>query len=301
MSTQAPRGRNTTQITLFSPAKVNLYLRITGKRPDGYHELETVMVPLDFGDTITLQLRKTSMTLECDNPNLPVDETNLALRAATAMQETFQPERGVKIILQKRIPLAAGLAGGSSNAATVLLGLNRLWQLNLPVEQLDPVAARLGSDINFFLRGGAAICRGRGEIVEPIPAKLSAAFLLINPGFGIPTPWAYAHWAEAAGRLTVPPPAITLLANALAAGDVAGVGRAMFNSLEAPALRKFPVLVLLQRALREAGAVGALMSGSGATVFGLFAEEKTAAAAAAHMRARFGANLWTQVARLAIR
>ena len=122
MSTQAPRGRNTTQITLFSPAKVNLYLRITGKRPDGYHELETVMVPLDFGDTITLQLRKTSMTLECDNPNLPVDETNLALRAATAMQETFQPERGVKIILQKRIPLAAGLAGGSASMCLICKG-----------------------------------------------------------------------------------------------------------------------------------------------------------------------------------
>ncbi len=297
MPTQAPRGRNATQATLLSPAKVNLFLHIAGQRPDGYHDLETIMVPLDFGDTITLQLRKTSTTLECDNPNLPVDDTNLALRAANALQETFQPDKGAKIILQKRIPLAAGLAGGSSNAATVLTGLNRLWQLNAPVEQLDPVAARLGSDINFFLRGGAAICRGRGEIVEPIPSKLSATVLLINPGFGIPTKWAYGAWAEAARTLTAKPPDITLLARALAADDLAGVSRALYNSLEAPSVKKFPVLDLLKRALRDAGAAGALMSGSGATVFGLFAAKAVAEKAAEQIRARFGPSMWTQVAR----
>ncbi|MCX7915558.1 MAG: 4-(cytidine 5'-diphospho)-2-C-methyl-D-erythritol kinase, partial [Verrucomicrobiae bacterium] len=196
MTTQASRGRNPTQLTLLSPAKINLYLRIVGKRPDGYHEVETVMVPLDFGDTVTLQLRKTSITLECDNPNLPTDESNLALRAAKLMAERFPAEKGVNINLQKRIPLAAGLGGGSSNAATVLRGLNRLWQLELPVADLDPLAAEMGSDINFFLRNTAAVCRGRGERVEPIPSRLAATVLLVNPGFGISTAWAYQHWSE---------------------------------------------------------------------------------------------------------
>ena len=206
MSTQASQS----PLTLLSPAKVNLFLNITGKRPDGYHELETIMVPLDFGDTITLHLRPTGTELECDNPNLPVDETNLALRAARALETKFRPGKGAQIILTKRTPLAAGLAGGSSNAATVLTGLNRLWQINAPVEELDPVAASMGSDINFFLRSRAAICRGRGERVEPIACRLSATVLLINPGFGISTKWAYQSWAESARTLTAKPPDITL-------------------------------------------------------------------------------------------
>jgi 4-diphosphocytidyl-2-C-methyl-D-erythritol kinase len=297
VTTQAPRGRSATPITLLSPAKVNLFLNITGKRPDGFHELETIMVPLDFGDTITLELRDSGTSLECDNPNLPVDQSNLALRAATALSTAFQPEQGAKIILQKRIPLAAGLAGGSSNAATVLTGLNRLWQIDAPTEKLDPVAASLGSDINFFLRAGAAICRGRGERVEPIPCKLSATVLLINPGFGISTKWAYQSWAESARTLTAKPPDITLLARALAAGDLDAVGRALFNSLEAPSVTKFPVLELLKLAMRAHGAAGALMSGSGATVFGLFAEAAKATACGAEIRREFGPSMWTQVAR----
>lgn len=295
MTTQASRGRPPTQLTLLSPAKINLYLRIVGKRPDGYHELETVMVPLDFGDTITLQLRKTSITLECDNPNLPADDTNLALRAAKLMAETFQAEKGVKIILQKRIPLAAGLGGGSSNAATVLRGLNRLWQLERSVTDLDPLAAQMGSDINFFLRNGAARCRGRGEIVEPIPCRLTATVLLANPGFGISTAWAYQRWAEQNRPLTVPPTDISLLCRALETGDLDGVARALHNDLERPALWKFPVLELIKTAMREAGAVGALMSGSGATVFGLFAKRAQAEEAAGQLRAQFGAGMWTQV------
>ncbi|MCS7048288.1 MAG: 4-(cytidine 5'-diphospho)-2-C-methyl-D-erythritol kinase [Verrucomicrobiae bacterium] len=295
MTTQASRGRNPTQLTLLSPAKINLYLRIVGKRPDGYHEVETVMVPLDFGDTVTLQLRKTSITVECDNPNLPTDESNLALRAAKLMAERFPAEKGVKINLQKRIPLAAGLGGGSSNAATVLRGLNRLWQLELPVTDLDPLAAEMGSDINFFLRNTAAVCRGRGEQVEPIPSRLAATVLMVNPGFGISTAWAYQHWAELGRPLTATPPDTSLLCRALESGDLEGVTRALYNDLERPALWKFPVLELIKDAMREAGAAGALMSGSGATVFGLFAKRAQADEAAGRIRAQFGAGTWTQV------
>lgn len=296
MSTQAQRGKPPAQVQVFSPAKINLYLNILGQRPDGYHDLETVMVPLDFGDQITLQLRKASTVLECDNPNLPSDDTNLALRAAKLLAQTCDVQKGAKIVLQKRIPLAAGLGGGSSNAAAVLAGLDRLWQTRLPGKKLNELAAGLGSDINFFLAGSAALCRGRGERVEPIPCKLSAAILLVNPGFGISTKWAYQSWAAAA-KLTPKAPEVSLLLRALAADDLAGVCRGLFNSLEAPSERKFPVLRLLKDAMRENGAAGALMSGSGATVFGLFAQARAAEQAAGRIREQFGPGVWTQVAK----
>lgn len=288
-------------MTVFSPAKVNLYLRIVGKRPDGFHELETVMLPLDFGDQITLQPQTTGLTLECDNPNLPTDDSNLALRAARTLAQSFGVETGAKITLKKRTPLAAGLGGGSSNAAAVLRGLNRLWNLHGPPEKLHALAASMGSDINFFMAGGAALCRGRGENVEAVPGQLSGAILLVNPGFGISTKWAYENWAKAAAesRLTAHPPEVSLLLRALAEDDLAGVSRCLFNSLEAPSMRKFPVLKLIKKAMRDGGAAGALMSGSGATLFGLFADAKAAEKSAKEIREQFGPSMWTKMTRFA--
>lgn len=301
MTTQAQPRHPTAQLKVFSPAKINLYLRIRGKRPDSYHELESVMLPLAFGDQVTLQLRKIGLTLECDNPSLPTDNSNLALRAAKALAQTSGVENGAKIVLKKRTPLAAGLGGGSSNAASVLVGLNRLWNLDAPSERLHEVAAHLGSDINFFVTGGAALCRGRGEKIEPIPCKFTGAILLVNPGFGISTKWAYENWAEAsaASRLTVNPPKVSLLLRALAEDDMAGVSHGLFNSLEASSIRKFPVLGLLKNALRDGGAAGAAMSGSGATVFGLFTSVKVAERSARQLREQFGPGTWTQVTQFA--
>ena len=290
MTTQA-------ELTAFSPAKINLYLRITGKRPDGYHDLETVMLPLDFGDEIVCQLRPAGLSMECDNATLPTDDRNLALRAARQLAERCGVKQGAHIILRKRTPLAAGLGGGSSNAALVLATLNQLWKLDAPTATLHELAAGMGSDINFFLAGSTALCRGRGERVEPVPCRLSATVLLINPGFGISTKWAYESWAKAAAGLTVAPPPVTLLTHALAADDLAGVAEALFNSLEAPSVGKFPVLDLLKGALRAHGATGAMMSGSGATVFGLFAKASDAVSAATQIRAEFGPSMWTHVTR----
>lgn len=290
MTTQA-------ELTAFSPAKINLYLRITGKRPDGYHDLETVMLPLDFGDEIVCQSRPAGLTMECDNATLPTDDRNLAMRAARQLAERCGVKQGAHIILRKRTPLAAGLGGGSSNAALVLTTLNQLWKLNAPPATLHALAAGMGSDINFFLAGSTALCRGRGERVEPVPCRLAATVLLINPGFGISTKWAYESWAKAAAGLTVAPPPVTLLTRALAADDLAGVAAALFNSLEAPSVGKFPVLDLLKGALRAHGATGAMMSGSGATVFGLFAKASAAVSAAAQIRAEFGPSMWTHVTR----
>jgi len=288
-------------LTIFSPAKINLYLRIIGKRTDGYHELETVMLPLDFGDEIALQSRKAGITLACDDPRLPTDDSNLALRAAKVLAEAFGTKQGAKIGLAKRTPLAAGLGGGSSNAATTLLGLNRLWKLKASSKKLHTLAASLGSDINFFMAGGAALCRGRGEKIEPIPCKFSGAILLVNPGFGISTKWAYESWAKAAAesRLTASPPEVSLLLRALAEDDLTGISRCLFNSLEAPSIRKFPVLELIKGTMLDGGAAGALMSGSGATVFGLFPNAKLAKTSAQKVREQFGPSMWTQVAQFA--
>jgi 4-diphosphocytidyl-2-C-methyl-D-erythritol kinase len=301
VATQAQHQQTTASLTVFSPAKVNLYLRIIGKRPDGYHELETVMLPLDFGDEIILESRKTGLTLECDNPALPTDDSNLALRAAKKLAETFGTTSGTKISLTKRTPLAAGLGGGSSNAAAVLTGLDRLWKLKAQPEELHRIAAGMGSDINFFMAGGATLCLGRGEKIQAIPCKLSATILLVNPGFGISTKWAYDNWAKAAAesRLTAPLPEVSLLLRALAEDDLAGVSRCLFNSLEAPSVRKFPVLELIKNAMRDGGAAGALMSGSGATVFGLFANEAAAEESAQRIREQFGPSMWTKVTRFA--
>lgn len=294
MTTQA-------HLTIFSPAKVNFYLKILGKRPDGYHELETVMLSLDFGDEISLERKDSGLTLECDSATLPVDDTNLALRAAKLLAESLGVKHGAKITLRKWTPLAAGLGGGSSNAAAVLMGLNRLWELRVSNETLGELAASMGSDINFFLSNGAAICRGRGERVEPIACHLSSAILLVNPGFGISTKWAYESWAKAAARLTAPAPAVSLLVRALEKDDVGATARLLFNSLEAPSVGKFPVLELIKKTMCDGGAAGALMSGSGATVFGLFAETRRAEACAKEIRREFGPSMWTRVTHFARR
>jgi 4-diphosphocytidyl-2-C-methyl-D-erythritol kinase len=288
-------------LTIFSPAKINLYLRILGKRPDGYHELETLMMPLVFGDEITLRSQENGLALECDNPSLPTDDSNLALRAAKRLTERCGVKQGAKIALTKHTPLAAGLGGGSSNAATVLLGLKQLWGLQADDSVLHELAAAMGSDINFFMAGGAALCRGRGEQIEAVPCNLSASVLLVNPGFGISTKWAYENWARvsADSRLTVNPPEVSLLLRALAEDDLAGVSRCLFNSLETPSIRKFPVLELIKIAMRDDGADGVLMSGSGATVFGLFADPKAAEKSALRVREQFGPSMWTKVTRFA--
>jgi len=290
-----------TEIKLFSPIKVNAYLRIVGRRADGYHDLETVMLPVRFGDTLTFAPHPAGIVMECDHPGLPTDDSNLVVRAAKLLARQFGVSRGAKITLQKRAPLAAGVGGGSSNAAFTLRGLNELWQLGASPSQLGELAAQLGSDINFFLQDSAAICRGRGERVEPIPCRLAATVLLVNPGFGISTPWAYSAWARAAARLTETAPNVSLLARALAADDLGGTSACLFNSLEAPSVGKFPVLELIKRALCERGATGALMSGSGATVFGLFRDDGLAQKCAVEVAREFGPGTWTQVTQVAAR
>ena len=187
-----------------SPCKVNLLLNILGKRPDGFHELETVMHPVNLFDEIRFERGGNGIQLSCNEPALPVDSKNLVYRAAEAFLKLHNPRDGVRIHLQKKIPLAAGLGGGSGNAATTLLALNELFDQPLATAKLNELAASLGSDVPFFLQNRPALATGRGEKIQPLdffPALRGRAFLLIHPGFGISTPWAYQALARFPGRV----------------------------------------------------------------------------------------------------
>jgi len=281
-----------------SPCKVNLLLNILGKRPDGFHELETVFHPVKLFDRLSFSRNGSGIQLTCSDPALLVDSSNLVQRAAVAFLGATGIGDGVRIHLTKHIPMAAGLGGGSGNAATTLLGMNELFGLPLTMEQLHPIAAKLGSDVNFFLQAKPALATGRGEKVESLddfPAMCGASFLLIHPGFGISTPWAYQNLARFPQALNGTPGRARKLVSLLQTADLATAGKEFYNSLEAPALEKFPVLALYQEFFREQGAATTLMSGSGSTTFAVFNGRTAAEAALEKFKPKFGENCWTAI------
>lgn len=280
-----------------SPCKVNLLLNILGKRPDGFHELETIMQPVNLCDRLSFARGGSSLTLTCSEPSLPTDSTNLVHRAASAFLVRTGIADGVRIRLDKKIPMAAGLGGGSGNAATTLLALNELFGMPLTPVQLDEIAASLGSDIPFFLQDKPALAVGRGEQVTsltPFNALKDAAFLLIHPGFGIATAWAYKELARFPAALNGKRGRAEALVALLNSRDLATAGGAFYNSLEAPALEKYPLLALYQEFLRASGAAAALMSGSGSTTFAILPTEAEARTLEERVRAKFG-PCWTAV------
>ncbi len=226
-----------------SPCKVNLLLNILGQRADGFHELETVLYPVPVFDRITFARRGQGIQLTCSAAGLPPDARNLVYRAAAAFLETARLKEGVRLELQKLIPLAAGLGGGSGNAATTLLGLNELFGGPLPPGELERIAAGLGSDIPFFLQDKPALATGRGERIQPLdrfPALNGAAFLLIHPGFGVATAWAYQRLARFPAALNGQPGRAQRLISFLHGTDLRAAGLEFYNSLEAPVLEKYP-------------------------------------------------------------
>jgi 4-diphosphocytidyl-2-C-methyl-D-erythritol kinase len=281
-----------------SPCKVNLLLNILGKRADGFHELETVLQPVNLFDEIHFERGGKTIRLTCDAPALPVDSKNLVHRAAAGFLSAAKISGGVKIHLGKKIPLAAGLGGGSGNAATTLLALNELFDQPLSGARLNELAAALGSDIPFFLQNKPALATGRGEKIQPLehfPALRGRAFLLIHPGFGISTPWAYQNLARFPAALNGKPGRARELISKLQSSDWPAAAAGFYNSLEAPALDKFPVLALYQEFLRENGALAALMSGSGSTTFAIAENLVAAENLAEKFKSQFGANCWTAV------
>lgn len=284
-------------LELSSPCKVNLLLNILGKREDGFHALETVMQPVRLHDNLSFHRTGSDIQLTSSETTLPVDARNLVHRAARAFLDAAGLREGVKMHLEKRIPLAAGLGGGSGNAATTLLGLNELFGEPLRHEDLHQIASSLGSDIPFFLQKRPALATGRGEIItplDPFPALRGTALLLIHPGFGIATAWAYAQLRRFPEALNGRPGRGQELIDKLQGDDLAAVGGAFYNSLEAPALEKFPLLAIFQEFLRAHGAVAAMMSGSGSTTFAVIPTEAVARKLEAQMQTKFG-PCWTAV------
>lgn len=281
-----------------SPCKVNLLLNILKRRADGFHELETVMQPLPVFDTLSFERGGSGIRLTCNEPGLPVDSRNLVFRAAELFLRAAEIKEGVSLQLEKRIPLAAGLGGGSGNAAAALLGLNELFGGPLRPEQLQSIAAMLGSDVPFFLQNQPALATGRGEKIQPLeafPALRGAAFLLVHPGFGIPTVWAYEHVARFPAALNGQPGRAQKLVGLLQSADLKAAAKEFYNSLEAPALAKYPLLALVQEFFRANGAAGTLMSGSGSTTFAVLPDMANARGLAERFKAKFGENIWVAV------
>lgn len=257
--------RRGADVQVWAPAKVNLFLEVLGRRPDGYHELATLMITVGLFDT--LELREAvagDVSLSCDTPGLSTGPDNLVVRAAALLRSRYEVRQGVAMHLHKRIPMQAGLAGGSSDAAATLAGLNALWRLGLDAGTLARLGADLGSDVSFFFHGPAAWCTGRGEIIEPLTVGRPLDLVLVCPTQGLST-------AAVFRALTLPDTAVDggPVREALRTGDSAALGRLLFNRLEGPAEALCPAVRRVRESLEAKTALGARMSGSGSTVFGL--------------------------------
>ena len=266
----------------FAPAKVNLSLRVLRRREDGFHEIESLLCPLSLFDTLDLAHREEGdLEFLCDDATLPTGDDNLVVRAAKLFCESCGFEPRLRIQLTKRIPHGAGLGGGSSDAATTLIGLDWLFETQLPREALSAMAADRGSAGPFFIYQSAAIIRGRGEHVEPVAFPHELPLLLIKPPFGVPTPWAYKRWRDSQEV-----PGVRYDAQDFEWGS-------LVNDLERPVFEKYLFLADLKSWLLDQPEVaGALMSGSGATVFALLHDKSGAESLAPRVAAEFGTNLW---------
>lgn len=253
-------------LTVKAPAKVNLTLKIVGRRPNGYHDLEMVMVPLSLADEISLTKipHGIEFSMEGFEDAGMASEKNLVFRAAGLLAEEAHINDGVKILLKKRVPLAAGLGGGSSDAAATLKGLNLLWNLGWSSERLASLGARIGADVPFFCFEGPAFVRGIGDRVLPYKNFPKLSMILVNPSFVVSTPWAYKQWDL---QLTKEESNVRVRPIFKGFSDVI---ESLHNDLEAVTIPAHPEIAKIKTRLVELGASGALMSGSGPTVFGVF-------------------------------
>jgi 4-diphosphocytidyl-2-C-methyl-D-erythritol kinase len=268
------------KLVLKAPAKINLFLEIVGRRPDGYHLLETIMQTVNLYDELSFELALSSeISLSVISGRgcgqafeaLPLDDGNIIMRAAKILKEKFGISRGVKITLEKNIPLGAGLGGGSSNAASALQALVKLWNIKISKSGLEKIAAVLGADVPFFLSGQTALCEGIGEIITPFKIRKNPlSLVLVNPCFSVPTPSVYK-------RVKLPftnPHKIDKIKNLIKTGsfDLLSAKETMFNRLEDFVLSNYPEIKKIKEVLISLGCA-ALMSGSGATVFGIYAPQ----------------------------
>ena len=269
---------------VFAPAKINLSLKILGRRADGFHDIETFITPISLCDELKIDKRETNGGIEfhCDDPSVPRGDENLVVRAAKAFFETTKLKPSVSIELKKKIPHGAGLGGGSSDAASTLRVLNQLFETNLPREALAKVGEGIGSDVPFFIFESAAMCRGRGELITPEKLKEKLSILLLKPEFGVPTAWAYKRWQDSREI-----PGINYAPQEFQ-------GHPFANDLERPVFEKFVFLAELKIWLLKQPEVGAaLMSGSGSTVFALMRPNAGVDLVAKRAKDQLDPRLWT--------
>ncbi len=276
-------------LTVKAPAKINWFLRVKGTRPDGYHEILSLIQCVSLFDTLTFEESK-GISVITEAP-VPGDE-NLVTKAALMLREKTGIKRGARISLVKKIPIAAGLGGGSSDAASTLKGLTTLWGLNLPHHELQDMASGLGSDVPFFLGGPASLVSGRGEDLSPVNITQPLTLLLLNPSVTVSAGWAYSAYA---GFSEENPEYADEFMKALEAGDLAKIGEIAVNDLEGPVLKKHPIINEFKENLRKAGALFSAMSGSGPTVFGIFTNRGQAVRAEAAIQAPWSAVVETLV------
>ena len=255
-------------------AKINLTLEVGDAREDGFHEVSMIMQSLRLWDDVELFVGKDDHdTIESNIPFFRADEKNIAYRAVLLMRERFHLDKPIHMRLNKKIPIAAGLAGGSADAAAVIKGMNKLFGLRLSTDQLMDLGAELGSDIPFCINGGTCLATGRGEKIQQLPALPTTYVVLIKPDFSISTPWAYQVFDKEPKQKK---PDYQRMLKVIEAGNLEGMQAEMINMLEAPVVREHPVILELKEQLKKEGAAASAMSGSGPTVYGLFKDEKTA-------------------------
>ena len=258
------------KITVLAHAKVNLYLDIVGARKDGYHLLETIMQSVDLSDIVEVSPAREGISVSCSNPEIPQDSGNICCKAAKLFLERFGGNYGVKIHIEKRIPHGAGLGGGSADAAAVLFAMNELNGLPARSYELSALAAEIGADVPFCLKGGTAICRGIGEMIEPLSPLPERFYLVVKPNFGCPTKEAYKRYDSAP---LAPQNALKAFCNA-----GSRYHEHLYNVFEE--IYKDPQISEIKSKLLETGALGALLTGSGSAVFGVYETAQEAASAA---------------------
>lgn len=261
-----------TEYTLKAYAKINLGLDVTGKLPNGYHEVKMIMQSVGIYDELTLTKTDSGITIATDESELPTNEDNLIYRAAKLMFDTYSITGGVHIQLSKNIPIAAGMAGGSTDAAATMKGINRLYQLNIPTQELMRISVSIGADVPYCILGGTALAEGIGEILTPLAPAPSCHLLVAKPDINVSTKYVYEH-LDASETLSHPD--INGIVDAINMGSLQGIIERLGNVLETVTVEAYPIISDLKKQMLELGAAGSLMSGSGPTVFGIYTDAKS--------------------------
>lgn len=275
------RGGQLKSIVLTSRAKINLSIDVVGKRDDGYHLVEMIMQTIDLKDKISLEpLEEDEIIITSDSEYVPLNEGNIAYKAAKILKDKFDIKKGIKINIQKNIPIAAGMAGGSSNGAAVLVGLNKIWNLNLNQEELMDIGLSIGADVPFCIKGGACLATGIGEELVPIKGLKNTWIVICKPNFSVSTPWVYKNLNlnEIKER-----PDTQKLLNYIEEENIISLSKEMKNVLEEVTKKEYKAIEEIEKKMIEYGALGSMMTGSGPTVFGIFKDYKIAKNAALNL------------------